>query len=253
MVQNKGGRPRHGEAVKRAPMNMKTSPELRSRIEQAAELSGLSMSQEVERRLIDSFSLEDQLGGPRRVGLFRLMAWAISVIEGQHGGKLEEDFWAFHRARGAIDGALNTIRPPLPSEIARELERVETERASAYQAWAETAAPLMERYPHLVPKNALAPVAAWVTVPNPRFGKLMTDDELEEVVADLPTEEQVLVRAHQESVRRLQAWETANATLREQIKHRAEVAASEARTKTETYDQYHRDHRDEVASLMKDR
>lgn len=55
----KGGRPRHGLSVKREPLNMRASPELRARIEEAALASGLSLSQEVERRLIASFDRDD--------------------------------------------------------------------------------------------------------------------------------------------------------------------------------------------------
>ena len=51
--------PDGSSTAKRHPLNMKASPELRRRIEDAAKKSGLSLAQEVERRLIASFDYED--------------------------------------------------------------------------------------------------------------------------------------------------------------------------------------------------
>lgn len=44
-----GGRPRHGEVVKAAYLNMRTDPELRCRVQASAQARGLSIAQEVER------------------------------------------------------------------------------------------------------------------------------------------------------------------------------------------------------------
>ena len=184
-TKNKGGRPRLGAEVKRAPMSMKTSPELRARIEDAAAASGLSMAQEVERRLIDSFEIEEQLGGRARLSIFRMMAWAIGVAEGQENGTFEKDYWAFHRACGAINGVLQVITPPLPVDIAEEMQSARNARNSAIQHFVETSAPLAARFPHQVPPNALSPSQEWVTVPQRRFAVKITDEELEAVVADL--------------------------------------------------------------------
>lgn len=46
-------------APKRLALNMKATPALRARIEAAAQESGLSIAQEVERRLIASFDYQD--------------------------------------------------------------------------------------------------------------------------------------------------------------------------------------------------
>lgn len=53
---------------KRLALNMKASPELRSRIEAAARQSGLSIAQEVERRLLASFDYEDAASYLRKAG-----------------------------------------------------------------------------------------------------------------------------------------------------------------------------------------
>lgn len=47
--KGRGGRPRHGPAVKKAPLNLRTDPDLRARIERLAERDGLSLTQEAER------------------------------------------------------------------------------------------------------------------------------------------------------------------------------------------------------------
>lgn len=52
-------RPLEGSEPKRSPLNMRTSSTLRARIEQAAKDSGISLSQEVERRLERSFRDDD--------------------------------------------------------------------------------------------------------------------------------------------------------------------------------------------------
>jgi TraY domain len=44
---------------RRIPLNTRTTPTLRSRLEEAATASGRSLAQEVEARLLGSFSLED--------------------------------------------------------------------------------------------------------------------------------------------------------------------------------------------------
>lgn len=53
------GRPREGSDLKCAPINVRTTPVLRRRIEEACARSGRSMAKEVECRLHLSFDLED--------------------------------------------------------------------------------------------------------------------------------------------------------------------------------------------------
>lgn len=63
-----GGRPSmNGDGQqKRAPISMRTTPALRERIESAAQANGLSIAQEVERRLIASFDYQDAASYLRR-------------------------------------------------------------------------------------------------------------------------------------------------------------------------------------------
>lgn len=90
-TKNKGGRPRIGEEVRRAPLNMKVSPTLRRLIEEGSRESGLSMSQEAERRLIESFAEEERLGGRTTANLARTLASMIELFEQAQGAKWYED------------------------------------------------------------------------------------------------------------------------------------------------------------------
>ena len=57
--KSKGGRPRN--AVRRVPLSLRVTPEVRSRLEEQANQSGRSISQEAEFRLEQSFKREDLL------------------------------------------------------------------------------------------------------------------------------------------------------------------------------------------------
>ncbi|HEX8443039.1 MAG TPA: hypothetical protein VF631_05265 [Allosphingosinicella sp.] len=207
---------------------------VKAELERAARQNEWPLNREIQNRLEMSLELERDLGG--RLPLFRLMAWAIGTIEGQHGGKLENDYWAFHRARGAIEGALNTIRPPLPAEIADSLAAAKRDYESGMDQWRQTAQPLIERCPHQAPANAFLPGSGWITVVDPRFEQLMTDEELSDAVSDLEPEVAALVREHQESIRRVTMARVKQTTLESRIADLASAAASEARSKTEEYD-----------------
>ncbi len=207
------------------------------------------MTQEIEQRLEWSLTFEDELGGAARVGLFRLMAWSLGVIEGQHGGRLETDYWAFHRAKGTIEGVLDTIRPPLPPEFQVELERAESMMADAIEGWKRTASPLAERFPYPAPFNALAPGGAWTTIPEPRFSRVLTDAELIETLEGLSEDDAALVRAHQESVRAARTAEAMNSAMMDELNRRADIAAFEARSKIRGIDQTFREKAAEIDAI----
>jgi hypothetical protein len=66
---------------KRYPLNMRTTLELRQKIEDAAKLSGRSLVQEVESRLEHSFRTEALYGGPQISALFRVLASHIAFAK----------------------------------------------------------------------------------------------------------------------------------------------------------------------------
>lgn len=70
------GRPRKAE-IKRHPLNMRTTKDVRERLEAAAGAAGRSLAQEVEFRLERSFHADDLLGGSEAADLGRRMAVAF--------------------------------------------------------------------------------------------------------------------------------------------------------------------------------
>jgi len=75
---------------KRYPLNMRTTKELRDKIEEAATASGRSLVQEVEVRLEKSFQEDDAYGGPHLSRVFRLLADYKALIEAKAGVRWTE-------------------------------------------------------------------------------------------------------------------------------------------------------------------
>lgn len=109
--KSKGGRPKHGEAAKRSPMNMRTTPQLRERIEEAASVFGYSLTQEVERRLISSFVFDDTYGGIHNNTLVSLLGSTIRAIEEERGANWREDDATWYAVKAAADRLLRWHRP----------------------------------------------------------------------------------------------------------------------------------------------
>lgn len=158
MKKSSGGRPRHGEQVKSVPIGIRTSPELRSLIEQAAASRKVSMTQEIERRLEQSFesgdlplpadlaeiikanaaaagvpaevALEDILrrayeyeaGFQSNVGLHlaRILTSLINFTEVRTGKSLDEDYETWHILRTAIRQQLDHLEPATLPDYERE-------------------------------------------------------------------------------------------------------------------------------------
>ena len=53
-----GGRPRHGAEVKKAPLNLRTDPDLRAAIDASAAAHGLTTTREVERLVRLALTIE---------------------------------------------------------------------------------------------------------------------------------------------------------------------------------------------------
>lgn len=83
---------------KRYPLNMRTTKELRDKIEEAAMASGRSLVQEVEFRLERSFRQQEIERGMKNA----LDAWAKSYRH-ELIGEMQKMFEAFQRARGLTD------------------------------------------------------------------------------------------------------------------------------------------------------
>lgn len=98
-------------------MNMKTSPELRARIEKAARESGLSMAQEVERRVLASIEADDAAGGSHNAALLRLMSAAIEMAENRAGARWTKDLRAWAAVKHAVSAIVDANEPALPKDV----------------------------------------------------------------------------------------------------------------------------------------
>lgn len=118
MDKNKGGRPKEGDGVKLAPLNMRTDPQLRALIEESAEATGRSLTQEVERRLRTSF-LMDELFGSKMVHAFVMSLGAtMHQIELRRGKKWTDDLGTWQAVLYATQRLLRWDRPQTPEEEA---------------------------------------------------------------------------------------------------------------------------------------
>jgi hypothetical protein len=107
----KTGRPIEGDAPKLAPLNMRTSPQLREQIERAADINGRSLTQEVERRLVTSFIFDEVRGGPHIGSLANMICATIQMIEQGTGHRWMDDFDTFTMVRAAMERLLAWKNP----------------------------------------------------------------------------------------------------------------------------------------------
>lgn len=90
---------------KRVPLNMRTTREMRGKLEKSAGRSGRSLVQEVEYRVEQSFLDEEardrEWGGKKLHGLFRMMAGALEVIEQGREKTCADDWETFFAVQEA--------------------------------------------------------------------------------------------------------------------------------------------------------
>lgn len=108
---------------KRVPLNMRTTQEVRDRLEHAAADSGRSLVQEVENRLEFSFLDEDarerEMGGRELHALFRMLGAVAEFIEERTGKKWSEDWDTGVAVQVAWKVLVGHATPSPPSEYHR--------------------------------------------------------------------------------------------------------------------------------------
>lgn len=109
MAEKLGGRPRHGAEAKKAPLNMRTDPELRKRIEAAARNRNLSLTQEVERRLRQSFILEK--AGPGLEFMAHITVHSAEWIQRHTGERVTRSRVGWEALRLVSMYCLKLLRP----------------------------------------------------------------------------------------------------------------------------------------------
>lgn len=209
-----------GDEAKRHNVSLRVTPAVMAKLDAAIAENGRSLAQELERRVSQSFEIEDELGGPEGVALHRRIAWAIKRADEQAGSRWTESPTAFWSALGAIEGALEELHPPYSGEDGELVNRHYFAKEQAQQGYDASYEKLKARFPVQTTPNALAralyghnpPPFEPQTVADYRYDHIMTDEELSEAVTGMEPADEALVREHQEKSRALRmaeiAWKT---------------------------------------------
>jgi hypothetical protein len=111
-TKRKPGRPPKG---KRGNFTFRVTERLRGQLISEAEASGLSVSEEIERRLDQSFNdvaIQDLLGGSHTNALILTIAAAIQMVEIESGKKWIEDYDTNLAMRAAVKGVMELLNTP---------------------------------------------------------------------------------------------------------------------------------------------
>ena len=99
-------------------MGFRPTPEIRAKLEAAAERNNRSLSQEIESRLEKSFTTEEvqeaTFGGKHIHALMRLLSATVTLAEAETGRKWSEDRATFEAAKLSMDGLLKYFAPSGP-------------------------------------------------------------------------------------------------------------------------------------------
>lgn len=114
-----GRPPLSPEKRKRPSMGFRPTAEMRRKLEDAAGASGLSLTQEIERRLERSLEEDEALGGRQFRAMFSLFGNAAVLIEQQTGKSCFKD-WNTWAAVQEAWKSLGVIFRPLPSKAWRK-------------------------------------------------------------------------------------------------------------------------------------
>jgi hypothetical protein len=112
VTKRKPGRPPKG---KRGNFTFRVTERLREQLISEAEASGLSVSEEIERRLDQSFNdapTQDLFGGSHTNALILTIAAAIQMVETQTGKKWIEDHDTNLAMRAAVIGVMDLLNTP---------------------------------------------------------------------------------------------------------------------------------------------
>ncbi len=147
------GRPAERESAKLAPLNMRTSPQLRAQIERAADDNGRSLTQEVERRLMTSFIFDEARGGQHINAFTAMLAATIQRLELRYGKKWIEDAETFSAVKAATLRLLDWDSPRIdPGPAYHQFRDARARREEAQAA--------LERFRERT--GAVTPIAALI-------------------------------------------------------------------------------------------
>lgn len=112
------GRPRQTPSGRTAVFSTRIEPELRRKLEQAAQKGGVNLTAVIARRLKDSFQLDDRIeriyasfGGSQNYAVLRAFAEIMKRIDAGTGKRWTDDPWAYAQVEQAISYLLAEWRP----------------------------------------------------------------------------------------------------------------------------------------------
>ena len=138
---------------KKIPLNMRTTQEIRDKLESAAKQSGRSLTHEVEYRVEQSFrqearveqiqeatrkALVSNFGSEVRYKLMLIIAGLVGLVEEKHNNRSWlSDRTTFHEAKAAVDAFLESMgpkRPPAKGHL-HEVDLIEIQGEKIGQAY----------------------------------------------------------------------------------------------------------------------
>ncbi len=109
------------EEGKRHPLNVRTTKELREKLDAAIRQSGRSLTQEIELRLERSFRDEEGFGGKENYALFKMMGGAADVIQARTGKLWMADWDTSVSVRAAWKRLASDAAPKPPRKIMQSI------------------------------------------------------------------------------------------------------------------------------------
>ena len=107
---------------KRPSMAFRPTPEMHGKLKDATGASGLSLTQEVERRLEQSFRDEDAIGGAETSAVLKLMAAGASIVQHRTGKSWTEDWGTFVAVQKCWKTLVAAVRPDPPRAVRTAFE-----------------------------------------------------------------------------------------------------------------------------------
>jgi hypothetical protein len=109
-------------------IKLRLKEQLRARIEENAQIRGVSINSEIANRLEQSLTEQEVLyGNPYTQKLLQTLAGAISIVEHETGKRWIDDKGTFNKALLSIYGILGQIGPVSPEEVKALLRRSKKE------------------------------------------------------------------------------------------------------------------------------
>lgn len=131
---------------KRAAIGLRTTPELKERLERIAAATGRSLSQEIEFRLERSLQEDDALrrefGDERTQRILRIMAQAAAAIEDQHGKKWHEDWDTYYAVLASWQRITQLWHPTAPDPLIDGIGKADAKLDKAARALPALRAPV---------------------------------------------------------------------------------------------------------------